>query len=82
MVMTTEPTWVDRTFPLWRLPRVQLFGKYSLGKLKLKMAVAAAGGILSNPDGTGKSYRAFNRLYGRSGRLNHAGSPALSREGR
>jgi len=82
MVMTTEPTWVDGTFPLWRLPRVQLFGKYSLGKLKLKMAVAAAGGILSNPDGTGKSYRVFNRLYGRSGRLNHAGSPALSREGR
>ncbi len=26
MVMTTEPTWADGRFPLWRLPRVQLFG--------------------------------------------------------
>src|SRR5207244_1163058 len=26
MVMTTEPTWVDQRFPLWRLPRLQIFG--------------------------------------------------------
>jgi peptidoglycan/xylan/chitin deacetylase (PgdA/CDA1 family) len=79
-VMTTEPTWLDESFPLWRLPRVQLFGKYSLGKLKLKMAVAATGRILSNPDGTGKNYRVFNRFYGRSARLNPAGSLAVSKE--
>jgi peptidoglycan/xylan/chitin deacetylase (PgdA/CDA1 family) len=79
-VMTTEPTWLDETFPLWRLPRVQLFGNYSRGKLKLKMAVAATGRILSNPDGTGKSYRVFHRLYGRSVLLNPAGSLAVSKE--
>jgi peptidoglycan/xylan/chitin deacetylase (PgdA/CDA1 family) len=80
MVMTTEPTWVDETFPLWRLPRLQLFGEYSPGKLKFKMAVAATGRIIPNPDGTGKNYRALNRLHRRSVRVNQAGSPAVSNE--
>jgi peptidoglycan/xylan/chitin deacetylase (PgdA/CDA1 family) len=62
MVMTTEPTWADESFPLWRLPRLQFFGTDSPGKLKLKTAVAASGLILKNPDGTGKTYRAVNRL--------------------
>lgn len=68
MVMTTEPTWVDQTFPLWRLPRVQLFGIDSRGKMELKTAVAATGRILANPDGTGRIYRAINRLAKRNSR--------------
>jgi peptidoglycan/xylan/chitin deacetylase (PgdA/CDA1 family) len=62
MVMTTEPTWADASFPVWRLPRLQFFGADSLGKIKLKTAVAASGLILNNPDGTGKTYRVINRL--------------------
>jgi peptidoglycan/xylan/chitin deacetylase (PgdA/CDA1 family) len=62
MVMTTEPTWADKSFALWRLPRLQFFGTDSPGKIKLKTAVAASGLILNNPDGTGKTYRATNRL--------------------
>jgi peptidoglycan/xylan/chitin deacetylase (PgdA/CDA1 family) len=62
MVMTTEPTWADEGFPLWRLPRLQFFGTDSSGKIKLKTAVAASGLILNNPDGTGKTYRVINRL--------------------
>ena len=62
MVMTTEPTWADESFPLWRLPRLQFFGADSSGKIKLKTAVAASGLILNNPDGTGKTYRVINRL--------------------
>jgi len=62
MVMTTEPTWVDQRFPLWRLPRLQIFGDNSPGRIRLKAAVAAAGRILKNPDGTGRLYRAINRI--------------------
>lgn len=62
MVMTTEPTWVDESSALWRLPRLQFFGPDSPGKIKLKIAAAATGRILKNPDGTGKTYRAVNRL--------------------
>jgi peptidoglycan/xylan/chitin deacetylase (PgdA/CDA1 family) len=62
MVMTTEPTWADEAFALWRLPRLQLFGTDSPGKIKLKIAVAASGLILDNPDGTGKAYQVINRL--------------------
>ena len=61
-VMTTEPMWVDRSFALWRLPRLQFFGDDSLGKIKLKAAVGAMGFILKNPDGTGHAYRAANRI--------------------
>jgi peptidoglycan/xylan/chitin deacetylase (PgdA/CDA1 family) len=79
-VMTTEPTWVNETFPLWRLPRLQLFGEYGPGKLKLKMAVAATGRILPNPDGTGKDYRVVNRLHAGSPQFSQASSLALSNE--
>jgi peptidoglycan/xylan/chitin deacetylase (PgdA/CDA1 family) len=68
MVMTTEPTWADESFALWRLPRLQFFGTDSPGKIRLKTAVAATGLILSNPDGTGKTYRAINRTAKRSSR--------------
>jgi len=70
MVMTTEPTWADKSFALWRLPRLQFFGKDSPGKIKLKTAVAASGLVLNNPDGTGKTYRAINRLAKQSVSLN------------
>jgi peptidoglycan/xylan/chitin deacetylase (PgdA/CDA1 family) len=62
MVMTTEPTWADESFALWRLPRLQFFGTDSPAKIKLKTAVAASGLVLNNPDGTGKTYRAINRI--------------------
>ena len=61
-VMTTEPMWVDKTFPLWRLPRVQLFRTDSRGKMELKIASAAPGWLRSNPDGTGRLYRKMHRL--------------------
>src|SRR4029077_13815532 len=73
MVMTTEPTWADESFALWRLPRLQFFGNDSPGKIKLKTAVAAAGLVLNHPDGTGKLYRAINRLA----RRKESGSPAV-----
>ncbi len=62
MVMTTEPMWVDKTFPLWRLPRVQLFRTDSRGKMELKIATAAPGWLRCNPDGTGRDYRKMHRL--------------------
>lgn len=62
VVLTTEPVWVDETFPVWRLPRVQLFSAHSAGVIQLKLALAASGWILSNPDGTGKSYPSMRRF--------------------
>ncbi|HEX9704689.1 MAG TPA: polysaccharide deacetylase family protein [Gemmatimonadales bacterium] len=56
-VMTTEPLWVDRRCPRWRIPRVQLFGWQSRARIELKLAVAATGRLLVNPDGTGRRYR-------------------------
>lgn len=56
-VMTTEPTWADGRSPLWRLPRVQLFGAQGRGMVGLKIAASATGRILVNPDGTGMAYR-------------------------
>lgn len=61
-VMTTEPTWVNNRFPLWRLPRVQFFGEVSRLKIDLKLAVAATGLVLTNPAGTGRLYKKVNRL--------------------
>jgi peptidoglycan/xylan/chitin deacetylase (PgdA/CDA1 family) len=60
MVMTTEPTWADQRSALWRLPRLQFFAADSPGKIRFKIAVAASGVILNNPDGSGKDYRAIN----------------------
>lgn len=56
-VMTTEPIWVGSDPPLWRLPRVQLFGEASRAWIETKLAAAASGWILPNPDGTGWAYR-------------------------
>jgi peptidoglycan/xylan/chitin deacetylase (PgdA/CDA1 family) len=55
-VMTTEPTWLDARFPLWRIPRVQLFPGQSRMEIELKLAAAATGRLLVNPDGTGREY--------------------------
>ena len=55
-VMTTEPVWADaRTLP-WRVPRIQLFGEQSRAKIDLKLAAAATGRLLVNPNGTGRDY--------------------------
>lgn len=62
MVMTTEPTWADQSFPLWRLPRIQLFGPQNRAQIELKIAVSAVGQILESPDGTGRVYCAVNRF--------------------
>jgi peptidoglycan/xylan/chitin deacetylase (PgdA/CDA1 family) len=61
-VMTTDPTWVDPSSTLWRLPRIQLFGTDSAAKITHKLALASTGRILNNPDGTGRVYSAINRL--------------------
>jgi len=61
-VMTTEPMWADRRFPIWRLPRVQLFAGQSRRKIDLKLAMAATGRVLANPDDTGRLYRRIVRL--------------------
>ena len=55
-VMTTEPRWADSRFPPWRIPRIQLFGEHSRAKIELKLAAAATGRLLVNPDGTGRDY--------------------------
>lgn len=61
-VMTTEPLWADNRFPAWRIPRLQLFGNQSQFKIELKLAIAATGQLLANPDGTGRLYRRITRL--------------------
>jgi peptidoglycan/xylan/chitin deacetylase (PgdA/CDA1 family) len=66
--LTTEPLWVDDTFPPWRLPRVQLFCGHGAGVIQLKLALAASGRMLANPDGTGRAYRAMKRFRGRPAR--------------
>jgi len=60
-VMTTEPTWAGGKSSLWRLPRIQLYGESSRARMELKLAVAASGRFLANPDGTGKAYVSVNR---------------------
>ena len=61
-VMTTEPLWADSQFQAWRVPRLQLFGPQSQLKIELKLALAATGCVLANPDGTGRLYRKIMRL--------------------
>jgi peptidoglycan/xylan/chitin deacetylase (PgdA/CDA1 family) len=63
-VMTTEPVWADDRFPSWRLPRVQLFGTQGRLRIELKLAIAATGRWLRNPDGTGRLYRRIIHLQG------------------
>jgi peptidoglycan/xylan/chitin deacetylase (PgdA/CDA1 family) len=68
-VMTTEPMWTGCRSPLWRLPRVQLFGEFDQTRIELKIALAAMR-VLANPDGTGRAYRSIqeaNRMFPESG---------------
>jgi peptidoglycan/xylan/chitin deacetylase (PgdA/CDA1 family) len=67
MVMTTEPIWVGESSALWRLPRLHFSATDSPGKIKLKIALAASGLILNNPNGSGKAYRGINRSGRQSG---------------
>jgi peptidoglycan/xylan/chitin deacetylase (PgdA/CDA1 family) len=62
IVMTTDPTWAGRNSPLWRLPRIQLFGSFSRSRIALKLAASATGWLLTNPDGTGRSYASGRRV--------------------
>jgi len=55
-VMTTDPTWVSPSCPVWRLPRIQLFPGFSPARIQLKLALAAFPGVLASPDGTGRRY--------------------------
>jgi peptidoglycan/xylan/chitin deacetylase (PgdA/CDA1 family) len=64
-VTTTEPVWATRHYPAWRLPRVQLHSAQPRWKMQLKLAVAAAGCILENPDGTGRVYARIQRVQRR-----------------
>ena len=66
-VMTTEPLWADRSFPPWRLPRIQLFGVHGWADIDVKLALAATGRVLQNPDGTERLYRRVNRAARRPG---------------
>jgi peptidoglycan/xylan/chitin deacetylase (PgdA/CDA1 family) len=54
--MSTDPMWVDSRFPLWRLPRVQLFGHQSRSTIELKLA-AGATRLLAGLRETQKVYR-------------------------
>ena len=64
LVVTTDPAWVKRRDPLWRLPRIQLHEFDSVGKIMMKIVLAAVEGVLSNPDGTGRSYVSSRRMAG------------------
>ncbi len=62
IVMNTEPTWVTQALPLWRMPRIQLFGHQGSAEIEAKIALAATGTFLANPDGTGRLYRSIRRM--------------------
>jgi hypothetical protein len=56
-VMTTDPLWAGQTTPLWRIPRIQLFGSFSQTQIELKVVLAAIRGGLANPNGSGRRFR-------------------------
>jgi len=58
-IMTTEPMWVDSSFPPWRLPRVQFMDWHGRARIEMKLAAAVTGKLLANPDGTGRRYRKY-----------------------
>jgi peptidoglycan/xylan/chitin deacetylase (PgdA/CDA1 family) len=61
-VLTTEPLWTDARSPLWRLPRLQLHPGQGVNKMEFKLALAATGLFLADPNGTGRIYRKIQRL--------------------
>jgi peptidoglycan/xylan/chitin deacetylase (PgdA/CDA1 family) len=70
-VATTEPVWATREYPHWRLPRVQLHSGQPRWKTPLKVALAASGCVLKNPDGTGRIYHRVQRLQRRQSTSKH-----------
>lgn len=62
LIFTAEPTWADARCPLWRLPRIQLFGEHDRARMELKVALSAAGRFVPSGDGTRLVYRRVNRL--------------------
>src|SRR5688572_12076716 len=62
-VMTTEPMWADSYASLSHLPRIQLHGESAPARIKLKVALAARPGLLTNPDGSGRAYRSIARRH-------------------
>lgn len=62
MIVTTEPAWVKGHDSLCRLPRIQLRGCASPSRIMAKITVAAAEGVLANPDGTGRAYFFVRRM--------------------
>lgn len=77
-VFTAEPTWADADFPLWRLPRVQLFSDHDAPRIDLKVAVSALGRFVPNGDGTGTLYAEVNRLARRRAARERARREALA----
>jgi peptidoglycan/xylan/chitin deacetylase (PgdA/CDA1 family) len=62
IVVTTDPAWVKTHDQLCRLPRIQIRGADSAAKIMTKISLAAAEGVLANPDGTGRSYFFARRM--------------------
>jgi peptidoglycan/xylan/chitin deacetylase (PgdA/CDA1 family) len=55
-VMTTDPVWARPETELWRLPRIDIYTRYTPWKTLVKVAAAKPGFVLKNPNGTGRAY--------------------------
>lgn len=55
-VMTTDPLWLKPGTPLNRLPRIQLYNRYSKDQILMKIMAALPGFLLKNPNGQGRRY--------------------------
>jgi peptidoglycan/xylan/chitin deacetylase (PgdA/CDA1 family) len=55
-VMTTDPVWARPETELWRLPRIDIYTRYTPWKTLVKVAAAKPGYVLKNPNGTGRAY--------------------------
>ena len=62
LVVLTEPAWVKKGDPFWRLPRIQLHESSARRKILMKIALAGMEGVLANPDGTGRAYVLCRRM--------------------
>ena len=55
-VMSTDPRWQRRRDPMYALPRIQLHNNFDRKRITQKIIAAVPGVLLTNPDGTGRSY--------------------------
>jgi len=62
-VMTTDPVWGRPETKLWRVPRIDIYTRYTPWKTLVKVAAAKPGFVLKNPNGTGRAY-VFGRKTG------------------